>query len=477
MLSFTKRLFEGLRGRFAAASLLFLVLALVYVASIDIRASRGAGITGDEPFYLLTTQSLIADLDLDLTNQYEQRSYESFFDHPDGLWRQSVPNEDGVLLSPHNPGLSVYLVPGFALAGLAGVQVQLLLTAAMAFALTFVLVARLAGSDLAAWLATAAVGVSATPFIYATEVYPEVPAAALLVGALLLLTIRERPALAHVAAAAVLLNVMVWFGVKYAPLAVLVAALGLYRADTGGRAAILALGGVGAAFFASFHLHTFDALTPYSVNIVYAGNDTTQLIDHHVSFGDRVYRLWGLYIDRRFGLLHWAPVLALAFPGALLALRAGLHSRALLTLIGVQMLIATFVAITMMGWWFPGRTMMTVLPLFALPLALFLKDASTAGRTVFGSLAAYSAATTAALVYAGHNGEIVIAVDPFDLSSPVFAWLNPLFPQYTSWSAETWWLTAGWLAIGAAGLAVYAFRWPGLPARLVAAPARLRSLL
>ena len=33
---------------------------------LDIRASRGAFITGDEPFYLVTTQSLLSDGDLDL---------------------------------------------------------------------------------------------------------------------------------------------------------------------------------------------------------------------------------------------------------------------------------------------------------------------------------------------------------------------------------------------------------------------------
>ena len=60
------------------AAALFLLLCVAYSFSIDIRATRGASITGDEPFYLLTTQSLLADGDFDLTNQYETRSYVSF---------------------------------------------------------------------------------------------------------------------------------------------------------------------------------------------------------------------------------------------------------------------------------------------------------------------------------------------------------------------------------------------------------------
>ena len=120
--------------------------------SVDIRATRGASTTGDEPFYLLTTQSLLADGDFDLRNQYETRSYESFFDHPDGLWQQSVPLPDGDLLSPHHPGLSILLIPGFALGGLVVAQAQLPLLAAAAMALAFVLADRLTGRRLVSWI-------------------------------------------------------------------------------------------------------------------------------------------------------------------------------------------------------------------------------------------------------------------------------------------------------------------------------------
>ncbi len=48
---------------------LFLLLSAAYALSVDIRATQGASISGDEPFYLLTTQSLLADGDFDLRNQ------------------------------------------------------------------------------------------------------------------------------------------------------------------------------------------------------------------------------------------------------------------------------------------------------------------------------------------------------------------------------------------------------------------------
>ncbi|MFW6175099.1 MAG: hypothetical protein ACOC5K_04900 [Chloroflexota bacterium] len=502
----------------AGAAALFLLLAVVYTASMDIRASRGASITGDEPFYLLTTQSLLQDGDLDLRQQYDRRSYTSFFDHPDGLWSQSVPLEPGgELLSPHNVGLSVLAIPGFMLGGLAGAQLQLLLLSALCFALTFILAARLTGAVLASLAATAVVALSATSFIYSTEVYPEAPGALCLVLALLIVTGRSRPGLAAAVAFALAMTALVWLGVKYAPLAGLVALYFVWRAMPSARWLTVGAGAVSAAVYAWFHLETYGALTPYSVNAVYAGLSTSELVDSHWDVADQAYRLWGLFIDERFGLGRWSPALLMAVPAmALLVTRvwrgsagvriprvtlpgwlgggvnlgrgvilrlskddagqqgAGgspedppgeshpgsslLESRPglgwlLLGLVGVQMFIATFVAITMMGWWFPGRTMMTVLPLFSVLLALLLADHGWKVRGLFAALAAWSLAITLALALAGHAREVVIAVDPFDMSSPVFSLAAPLFPNYTWWDGGTLALTAGWLAVGAAAIA------------------------
>ena len=177
-----------------AAAALFLLLCCAYYFSIDIRATRSASISGDEPFYLITTQSLLDDGDFDLRNQYESRSYESFFDHPTGLWHQSLPKpDDGQILSPHNPGLSFLVIPGFALGGLLGTQVQLLVLGAATMALAFVLADRLTGRRTLSWLVTLGVGLSATAFIYSTEIYPEFPAALALVLALLVVTRDRRP--------------------------------------------------------------------------------------------------------------------------------------------------------------------------------------------------------------------------------------------------------------------------------------------
>jgi hypothetical protein len=431
--------------RTTLAVALFVVLSVAYVGSIGVRASRGASITGDEPFYLLTTQSLLQDGDLDLTQQYEARSYRSFFDHPDGLWRQSVPRADGVLLSPHNPGLSILVLPGFAVGGLLGAQVELLVLTALAFALAFVLADRLTGNTTLAWWLTLGLGLTATAFVYATEVYPEGPAALALVAGVLLVTGR-RLGPARAAALIGACTAIPWLGVKYAPLAGVLAIAGLWRATPAGRAMIAGLGAASAVAFVAFHVATFGGLTPYGVNTVYAGGSTGEIVADHFGFVDRAYRVWGLFVDRRFGIGRWAPLLLLVVPGLALAFRKDWAHRLVCVLVLVQVAIATFVAITMMGWWFPGRTMVTVFPLLALPLVALLERARRAATVLAAALGAWSVANTIALALAGHTGEVVIAVDPFELGAAPFRLTAGLFPSYTAWTTGTVVLTVLWLA-------------------------------
>ena len=456
-----------------AAAALFLFLSVSYSFSVDIRATRGASISGDEPFYLLTTQSLMADGDFDLTNQYETKSYESFFDHPDGLWRQSIPQPDGDLLSPHNPGLSFVLIPGFALGGRLGAQVQLLVLGAVTMSLAFVLADRLTGRRALSWVVTLGAGLSATAFIYSTEVYPEFPAALALVLSLLVVT-RERPLrAAEGLLLTVLLSTMCWLGVKYAFLALPVSAYFLLKTDWSGRLTLMASGAASAAFFAWFHLNLFGGLTPYGANVVYAGWSSSEILGGHVEWEERYYRIWGLFIDRRFGIGRWAPLLLAAVPGLALLAAGRPPLRLVLSLILIQILVATFVAITMMGWWFPGRNLLTVLPLFVVPVVLLIARAPFWGRIAAAILGVLTMATTYGLAVAGQAEEITIAVDPFDMRFPAFQGLSGLFPLYTWWTTETWWLTYFWLTL--AGLVTGATMWPEIGA--LSSSGRVSNLL
>ena len=452
----------------AGAVLMFLLLSCAYAFSIEMRATRAASITADEPFYLMTTVSLIDDGNLDLKAQYARKSYREFFDHPDGLWRQSVETSDGLLLSPHEPGLSVLVVPGYLIDRLRGVQVQLMLLSALTFSLAYVLVSRETGLVLLSWLVTAAVGLTATAFVYATEIYPEVPAALCLVSMLLLFQSRVQGAWSGVAMA-LLVTCLLWLGMKYAPLGG-IAGLGyLWQAGMRGRATFLALCAVSGLAYVWFHYAVFEDLTAYSVNTVYEGADAASVLQSHVSLSDRAYRLWGLFVDQRFGIGRWAPMLLLlpASLPLLLGRMAGVTepladregrpysfvAALVLALILMQLLIATFVAITMMGWWFPGRTLMSVLPLMALPLTLLVARLPAWGRAGACVLAALSLLFTVVLRDAtaiggtARSGEVTLAVDPFDMRFWAFKRAADGFPNYQVWTDTTVVLTIVWVTL------------------------------
>ena len=63
------------------------------------------------------------------------------------------------------------------------------------------------------------VGLSATAFIYSTEIYPEFPGALLLVLSLLVVTRERTMSVADGLLLAAILTAMCWLGIKYAPLA------------------------------------------------------------------------------------------------------------------------------------------------------------------------------------------------------------------------------------------------------------------
>ena len=431
----------------AGAIAIFAILILVYVASIDIRATRGASITGDEPFYLITTQSLIEDRNLDLRRQYELHSYESFFDHPDGLWTQSSARDNGKLLSPHNPGLSIFIIPGFKFGGLIGVQIQMMAVASLTFSLAYILLVRITGRLWISWLATITVAVTSTAFIYSTEIYPEFPAALLLIISLLIIPRINQSGIWQAIGLLLCLSAIVWLGVKYAPLAGLVAMWGFWRMTPSARGVFLVSTILSASLFVWFHLDTFGGLTPYSVNLVYAGDGTISILGDHFDFTKRLYRPLGLFVDQRFGIARWAPILLLVIPAAPLLWKIDALSRLVLTLLLVQILIATFVVVTMMGWWFPGRTLVTVLPLMALPLTILFTQAPTWVRILLGVLSAYSVVVTALLAVSGHAREVVIAVNPFEMSSNLFQFISPIVPDYRMWNGHTWTLTFIWLSV------------------------------
>lgn len=407
------------------AAIVFVVVAAAGQLAVGMRASHTASTTGDEPFYLLTAQSLKSDGDFDLRDEYRNREYREFWDGRVELWKQMTPASDGRLLAPHDPGLPVLILPAYAAGGLRGVQRLLVLLWAAAMACGALLARRAGAPPWAAVLAAVVVGAGTPGVVYASQVYPEGAAALAVALALLLATGgRARPFLM-----AAVLVALAWLGVKYVPLGVLAAAVYARKHGVDRRAAVVLA--LAAVHYAWWHVHTFGGLTPYSTNVVWSGEGDSSILADHVDWSGRSYRLYGLFLDARFGLFRWLPLAVLALWGVR-RLYAGV--------LAICVLMGTFVSITMMGWWFPGRMLIAGLGALVVLVAL---GAARFPRTAF-VLAAWSLAIAAAVVVAARTGDVRLAVDPWTVGFPLAP--AALFPDFRTFGARQIGLSVTWAA-------------------------------
>jgi hypothetical protein len=191
---------------------------------------------GDEPHYLVITQSLLYDQDLRIENNHRRGDYHAYFAgelRPDFLRR----GRNGEIYSIHAPGVSALVLPAFALGGYRAVVMFLILLASVAAALSWWLAWRVTGRRDAAWFGCAAVVLAPTAVLNAFTVYPDGPGALfVLTGVWALVRARDerisgassvRPWLLHGAALALL----PWLHTRFALLAGGLGALVLPRAD------------------------------------------------------------------------------------------------------------------------------------------------------------------------------------------------------------------------------------------------------
>ena len=106
------------------------VLALL-AYSLLLPAMQRSPIDGDEPYYLLVTESIVGDFDFDLANQYRDLS-RSATGRPDLRPQPGDPaGAGGEQYSRHEPFLSILLVPGYLMAGLSGAIATIVLFATL----------------------------------------------------------------------------------------------------------------------------------------------------------------------------------------------------------------------------------------------------------------------------------------------------------------------------------------------------------
>src|SRR3954471_23971971 len=286
---------------------LWILLVAVYAATLSIPAQTGLDYAGAEPHHLLAAESIGSDRDVDLTDEYADRAYASWYPRVLETDGQVV---GGRLVEPHGVGFALLIAPAYAIGGARAVQGQMLVLLAFAFVLGAALARRMVPEPYAT-VGVGLVGLSPPALAASTTITPGVPAAVLLAGAALCaLAVPERPRLRSVFGGALLLAMLPWLGWTFvAPGVVVGWALVAWTLRERRRLAALVVGEALSAsliFYAAINDRFYGGLTPRWGGL--AG-----LPAFPIGYVERLPRVAGLWLDRDVGLLRWAPLLALVF--------------------------------------------------------------------------------------------------------------------------------------------------------------------
>ena len=327
------------------------------------RAHVRVGPQGDEPHYLMVAESLRRDGDVSLERDYAEGRYAAFHDAPlEPHYR--VRGRRGEIYSLHAVGLSLLILPAWACAGYAGVTVFMALLAALLANEVRLWVLGLTGR---VQLATgvALLFALAPPLAhYAGLVFTEVPAALALAFGLR----RARDAKLSAGGALAIglaAAALPWLNVRYAPLALVVVAHALWRHRGARPALALSLPLLASAIGLAAYHHALYGF--YDPRRVYGRRP-------EMALSTVPEALPGLFLDQEFGLLVYAPVLALALPGlVLLVKRDRRQGWAALVAVAAVVAVASSWPMWRGGFNPPGRFLVPIAPVLVVAAALVLE--------------------------------------------------------------------------------------------------------
>ncbi|MDD5555807.1 MAG: hypothetical protein PHN82_01010 [bacterium] len=393
---------------FAVALVVFsLARARIFGISAE-GPARARLLTGDEPAYMLLAHSVAFDRDFNLYNNRVEGHGRHF-----GMERCDEHGarkdwERREIYSIHTPGLPILIAPAYAL-GLralrhprAAVAILMNVLAALLAANTYLFCRSIvpAAGERAAFLCTAAVAFTPPVIFYGSLVYPELPAALIILYALRRALPRLPLSPAHLVAATGI-AFLPWLSFRFFLPAFVLAWL-----LAGSRAAASPRPRVAAAFpvlpllasLALFFWYQYRAFGSVSPAAGYALQDFARR--GYASRG-ALDGLAGLLLDRGHGILTWSPVYVIAPAGLALLLKAdrALGARLLLLLASIYIPGAMFVF-----WWGgfapPPRYMVVPAPLLGGALCcLFARGKDPFLRLLFGILLAVSLALGTAGAY------------------------------------------------------------------------------
>jgi hypothetical protein len=423
-----------------------LVVAVVVAAGAWSRATYGARTTADEPHYLLTAISLWEDRDLDIADERAQLRYVAF--HAAPLPQQAEVQDDGQQVAPHDPLLPVILAAPTGVAGWLGAKLALAaLAGILAGVIAWTAIDRFGVRPRVAAVAAVLAGASPPLAIYGTQAYPELIAASSGLAGYLAAT--AVPARRSAVVGVVCVTALPWLSVKYVLVAAVLAAGLVIRQWAAGRRALV--GGTTAALVVSGvayvvgHRLLYGGLTVYAAGSHFASGELT-VVGNDPDYAARTTRIVGLLVDRHFGLGPWQPAFLVA-PVALVSLVRRRGAWLLAATVAAGWATAVWVALTMHGWWWPGRQTVVVLPLVVVAIATWADGLAPIAQRGLAAVAGLGVLAYGLLAWGATAQWHPLIVDFEQTPNPVLWLIRPLFPDLRADGVGTDLQLAAWTVL------------------------------
>ncbi len=367
-----------LAGLIAIVSVAYILFAAQAIDRLD-------PLTGDEPFYIMTTISIVRDRDFDESNNYDARDYDEFYPgdplpsdwdgwpaFPRTLPPHPATTELDGLHTKHGIGLSLLIAIPYESIGREG-AVAIVAACAVLVAANMYFLAREAKASQAWAAAIAAMLAVSMPIApYAVLIFPEIPAALLLIYSVRRLALPSNTGLQWLLTGAAI-GVLPWLHQRFVPTVVVLVVVALIRLWTSRNLtqAVLALGPIALGGFSlvAYNLWLYDR--PIQNTSDHAGfNDLTGSINAG----------FGLLLDSQWGLLIAAPIYLFAIAGIPRWCRVTGTGRLALAALAPYVVVVALYRVWWGEWGPPARYLVPIAPFAAGTLAVVINRLGTFGR-------------------------------------------------------------------------------------------------
>ncbi|HEX7736119.1 MAG TPA: hypothetical protein VF458_14800 [Ktedonobacteraceae bacterium] len=332
------------------------------------------GPTGDEPHYLVISQTLWLYHSLDVTLDYSHNDYKVFYRGPLGPLQHTSLNKWGQLLPLHSIGVPVLWVIPFALAGKLGTLMFMSLISVLIVLACYSLLISLGIQRNYAFLTSLGLALASPVWVFSHRNFVE-PVAALFCIYIVQVIFKKRLRAWDLIGASLALGILPWVHIRFAQLEIVLACFLVLRVFQDYRlrrlspylAAILPVAAMFLAFEA-YNYFVWGSLNP-AVNQANSGE---------VPFDVAPWRgLYGLFFDQEYGLLTNFPIFLFLLGGLVLSFKKRFLRFNLLVLFLAVPYIITIAAFHNWDGAIspPARFLMVLVPVFSFYLALALQSA------------------------------------------------------------------------------------------------------